>query len=102
MTTSRGPQISVLLTELNSWKHSLQVREYRFYLIGSSTLGCQLNGSHPSQEFNNSIDEQLACMDQCFERYRNDTDWFIIAVSLAPFLAVAWLPASSVRCMSAA
>ena len=32
-------------------------------------------------EFNNSIDEQLACMDQCWERYRNDTDWFIIAVS---------------------
>ena len=31
-------------------------------------------------EFNNSIDEQLACMDQCFERYREDTDWFIIAV----------------------
>ena len=34
-------------------------------------------------EFNNSIDEQLACMDQCFERYRDDTDWFIIAVSRA-------------------
>ena len=35
----------------------------------------------PAQtEFNNSIDEQLACMEQCFERYREDTDWFIIAV----------------------
>ena len=37
-------------------------------------------------EFNNSIDEQLACMDQCFERYRNDTDWFIIAVRLTEAL----------------
>jgi len=35
-----------------------------------------------STSLGNGTDGQLACFRQCFDRYRNDTDWFAALVRL--------------------
>ena len=37
-----------------------------------------------STSLGNGTDGQLACFRQCFDRYKNDTDWFAAIVRTSP------------------